>query len=43
MPPVLPRLIEVEPNTWVLLDQVIADNLDLLFTGMEIIEPISSG
>ncbi|HSS36355.1 MAG TPA: polyphosphate kinase 1, partial [Patescibacteria group bacterium] len=36
VPPVLPRLIEVEPNTWVLLDQVIANNLDLLFTGMEI-------
>ena len=32
----LPRLIEVEPDTWVLLDQVIANNLDLLFTGMEI-------
>ena len=24
------------PNTWVLIDQVIANNLDLLFTGMEI-------
>ena len=36
VPPVLPRLIEVEPNTWVLLDQVISNNLDLLFTGMEI-------
>ncbi|HSS34960.1 MAG TPA: polyphosphate kinase 1, partial [Patescibacteria group bacterium] len=36
VPPVLPRLMEVEPNTWVLLDQVIANNLDLLFTGMEI-------
>ena len=27
---------EVEPGTWVLLDQIIANNLDLLFTGMEI-------
>ena len=36
VPPILPRLIEAEPNTWVLLDQVIANNLDLLFTGMEI-------
>ena len=36
VPPVLPRLLEVEPNTWVLIDQVIANNLDLLFTGMEI-------
>jgi polyphosphate kinase len=36
VPPVLPRLIEVEPNTWVLIDQVIANNLDLLFSGMEI-------
>ncbi|MDP9482201.1 MAG: polyphosphate kinase 1 [Chloroflexota bacterium] len=36
VPAVLPRLIEVEPHTWVLLDQVIANNLDLLFTGMEI-------
>jgi polyphosphate kinase len=36
VPPVLPRLIEVEPSTWVLIDQVIASNLDLLFSGMEI-------
>ena len=36
VPPVLPRLIEAEPNAWVLIDQVIANNLDLLFTGMEI-------
>jgi len=36
VPPVLPRLYEVEPGTWVLLDQIIANNLDLLFTGMEI-------
>jgi polyphosphate kinase len=38
VPPVLPRLLEAEPNTWVLIDQVIANNLDLLFTGMEIID-----
>ena len=36
VPPILPRLIDVEPNTWVLIDQVISNNLDLLFTGMEI-------
>ena len=36
VPPVLPRVYEVEPGTWVLLDQIIANNLDLLFTGMEI-------
>jgi polyphosphate kinase len=36
VPPILPRLLEVEPNTWVLIDQVIASNLDLLFSGMEI-------
>lgn len=36
VPPVLPRLLEVEPNTFVLLDQVIANNLDALFSGMEI-------
>jgi polyphosphate kinase len=36
VPPVLPRLYEVEPGTWVLLDQIIANNLDMLFSGMEI-------
>ncbi len=36
VPPVLPRLIEVEPHTYVLIDQVISNNLDALFTGMEI-------
>jgi polyphosphate kinase len=36
VPAVLPRLMEIEPNTFVLLDQVIANNLDALFTGMEI-------
>ena len=33
VPPVLPRLYEIEPGTWVMLDQIIANNLDLLFTG----------
>jgi polyphosphate kinase len=36
VPPILPRLLEVEPNTFVMLDQVIANNLDALFSGMEI-------
>ena len=36
VPAVLPRLMEVEPNTYVLLDQVITNNLDALFSGMEI-------
>ena len=38
VPPVLPRLIEVEPHRFVLLEQVIAANLDLLFSGMVIHE-----
>ena len=38
MPQILPRLIEIEPGRFVLLDQVIEANLDLLFTGMEIVE-----
>ena len=38
VPPILPRLVEVEPHTYVLLDQVIEANLDLLFSGMEILE-----
>ena len=38
VPPILPRLIEVEPNRFVLLDQIIEANLDVLFTGMEILE-----
>ncbi len=36
VPPILPRLIEIEPNRFVLIDQVIEANLDLLFSGMEI-------
>jgi polyphosphate kinase len=38
VPPILPRLIEVEHGRFVLLDRVIEENLDLLFTGMEIVE-----
>jgi polyphosphate kinase len=38
VPPVLPRLMEIDPTTFVLLDQVIANNLDVLFTGLEIVE-----
>jgi polyphosphate kinase len=38
VPPVLPRLVEVAPQTYVLLEQIIAANLDALFPGMEIVE-----
>ncbi len=38
VPQILPRLIEIEGQTYVLLDQVIEANLDMLFTGMEIVE-----
>ncbi len=38
VPPILPRLIEVEHGRFVLIDQVIEANLDLLFSGMEIEE-----
>ena len=38
VPPVLPRLVEVAPLTYVLLEQIIAANLDALFPGMEIVE-----
>jgi len=38
VPPILPRLIEMEPHRFVLIDQVIEANLDLLFSGMEILE-----
>ncbi len=37
VPPVLPRLWEVAPRTYVLLERVIAANLDTLFPGMEIV------
>jgi len=38
VPPVLPRLVEVAPRTYVLLEQIIAANLDVLFAGMEIVD-----
>jgi polyphosphate kinase len=38
VPPVLPRLVEVDHGRFVLLDQIIEANLDLLFSGMEILE-----
>src|SRR6476620_8013087 len=38
VPQILPRLMEVEPHRFVLIDQIIEANLDALFTGMEIEE-----
>jgi polyphosphate kinase len=38
IPPILPRLFEVERDRFVLLDQVIEANLDELFRGMEILD-----
>jgi polyphosphate kinase len=38
VPQILPRLIEIDRHRFVLIDQVIAANLDLLFSGMEILE-----
>ena len=38
IPPILPRLVEVDPGRFVLIDQVIEANLDELFRGMEIVE-----
>jgi polyphosphate kinase len=38
IPPILSRLIEVEPSRFVLIDQIIEANLDELFRGMEIVE-----
>jgi polyphosphate kinase len=38
VPPILSRLMEVGQRTYVLLEQVIAANLDALFPGMEIVE-----
>ena len=38
VPPVLPRFLHIEPNKFVLLEQVIAANLDMLFSGMTILE-----
>ena len=36
VPQILPRLLEVEPSHFVLIDQVIEANLDALFSGMEV-------
>jgi polyphosphate kinase len=36
VPPVLPRLWEVAPRTYVQLDRIIATNMDVLFPGMEV-------
>ena len=36
VPPILPRMWEVAPRTYVLLERVIAANLDALFPGMEV-------
>jgi polyphosphate kinase len=38
VPQILPRLIEIEPSRFVLIDQVIEANLDALFLGMQIVE-----
>jgi polyphosphate kinase len=38
VPPILPRFIQIEPTSFVPIEQVIAANLDLLFHGMEILE-----
>jgi polyphosphate kinase len=38
VPQILPRLYQVEPNRFVLLDQIIEANLDLLFSGMVVEE-----
>jgi len=38
VPPILPRLVEVGGNTYILLEQIIAANLDALFPGMEIVD-----
>ena len=38
VPPILPRLVQLEPGRFVLIDQIIEANLDALFRGMEIQE-----
>jgi polyphosphate kinase len=38
VPQILPRLYQVEPNRFVLLDQIIEANLDLLFSGLDVVE-----
>jgi polyphosphate kinase len=37
VPPVLPRMWQVAPHTYVLIERVIAANLDVLFPGMEVL------
>ena len=38
VPPVLPRFLDLGDHRYVLIDQVIEANLDLLFSGMEILD-----
>ncbi len=38
VPPVLPRFLELDDHRFVLIDQVIEANLDMLFSGMEIVD-----
>ncbi|CAN5533020.1 polyphosphate kinase 1 [soil metagenome] len=38
VPAILPRLVEVGQRTYILLEQIIAANLDAMFPGMEVIE-----
>jgi polyphosphate kinase len=38
VPQILPRLLEVEPNRFIPIDQVIEANLEFLFTGMEVVD-----
>jgi len=38
VPPVLPRFLQIDSSRFVLLEQVIAANLDMLFSGMTILE-----
>ncbi len=38
VPQILPRLLEVEPNKFIPIDQVIEANLQHLFTGMDVVD-----
>jgi polyphosphate kinase len=38
VPQILPRLLEVEHNKFITIDQVIEANLEFLFTGMEVVD-----
>ncbi len=38
VPAILPRLVEVGQRTYILLEQIIAANLDAMFPGMEVVE-----